>query len=88
MTPLSSQRIAARIDNQDSIVSVWRIWMNEIYLLSSLKSLSMCVCMNADLLLIASHHTMAHRAWEFQTRQVGIKRLMVEGSAARNEKDN
>lgn len=46
-----------------------------------------CVCMNADLLLISSHHTAAYRAWEIQTRQEGIKRLMAEGSAARNEKD-
>lgn len=43
--------------------------------------------MNADLLLISSHHTAAYRAWEIQTRQEGIKRLMAEGSAARNEKD-
>lgn len=43
--------------------------------------------MNADLLLITSHHTVASRAWEIQTRQAGIKRLMAEGSPARNEKD-
>lgn len=34
------------IDNQDNAVSVLRIWMNEIYLLSSLKSLSMRVCLH------------------------------------------
>lgn len=49
--------------------------------------LCVCVCMNADLLLITSHHTVANRAWEIQTRQAGIKRLMAEGSPARNEKD-
>lgn len=34
-----------RIDDEDNAVSVRRIWMNEIYLLSSLKSLSMRVCL-------------------------------------------
>lgn len=47
-----SRSIAVVIDNQDGAVSVWRIWMNEIHLLSSLKCL--CVC---DPLLISSHRT-------------------------------
>lgn len=48
--------------------------------------LCVCVCLNADLLLITSHHTATYRAWEIQTRQAGIKRLMAEGSPAKNEK--
>lgn len=85
--PLRCNRsIAMVIHNQDGVVSVWRIWMNEIHLLSSFKCLCRLVFVCVLTLYWSPVTLPLSRAWEIQTRQTGRKRRMGDKNTAKNEK--